>query len=166
MNRILSLIVCTLFSFAAYAQSFQIGFFSYDKALKSMPDYAIVQETVANLRTQYDAELQAAQQEFTEKYELFLEQQSKMATAIREKRQSELQLLMERNVAFRAASERLLQKAEEEGLQPLREKLDSAIQAIGSEGYIVILNTDSNACPYLNPAFTTDINALVQEKLK
>ena len=90
-----------------------------------------------------------------------------MASAIREKRQSELQSILERNIAFKQESERLLAKAEEEALTPLRNKLDNAIKALGSENnYIVILNTDNNAVPYINPMMGEDVTEILIDRIR
>ena len=166
MKHILSIILITLFSLSASAQMMKIGTFSYDAALHSMPDYAIVQKNISDLRAQYDAEVKSSEKEFSEKYELFLEQQAAMNTAIREKRQSELQIMMERNVAFRAESRRLVKQAEAEAMKPLKEKLDGVIKKVGEDnGYIIILNTDANACPFIQSSLVEDVNALIVEEL-
>ena len=90
-----------------------------------------------------------------------------MASAIREKRQSERQSILERNIAFKQESERLLAKAEEEALAPLRNKLDNAIKALGSENnFIVILNTDNNAIPYINPMIGEDVTDLLIDRIR
>ena len=90
-----------------------------------------------------------------------------MASAIREKRQSELQSILERNIAFKQESERLLAKAEEEALAPLRNKLDNAIKALGSENnFVVILNTDNNAVPYINPMMGEDVTDLLIDRIR
>lgn len=145
----------------------KIGYFSYDEALRAMPDYSIVTAKLHDLRSQYDAEMQDAEKEFNEKYESFLENQKIMADAIREKRQSELQSMMERNVAFRHEAERLMAQAEQESMAPLHEKLNKVIANIAEErAYIMVVNTDSNACPYLNPIMAENISILVIERLK
>lgn len=149
------------------AQQMKIGFFSYDAVLKAMPDYTVATSNIDNLRKQYDAEMQTAQKEFNEKYENFLENQSGMASAIREKRQSELQSMLERNVAFKQEADRLLAKAQEEVMAPLHKKIDAVVKSFGSErDYIVILNTDNNAAPYINPVIGEDVTALLIDKLK
>lgn len=167
MKKVLSLILFAFITIAASAQAPLIGILSYDAALKSMPDYALAQQKINDLRAQYDAEMKTAEKEFSQKYELFLDQQAGMNTAIREKRQSELQLMMERNVAFRAESQRLLAKAEKEALAPLNEKLNAAIEKIGNErGIAVIVNTDNNAVPFINPSMVTDLNEDIKALLK
>ena len=145
----------------------KIGFLSYDEALHAMPEYAIVQINLHGLRSQYDDEMQRAEKEFNEKYEFFLEGLKTMADAIREKRQSELQSMMERNVAFKKESARLISQAEKEAMAPLYERLQAVIADIAeSRAYIMVVNTDSNACPYLSPVMAEDISTLVIDRLK
>lgn len=148
------------------AQQMRIGFFSYDAVLKATPEYVSAKASIENLKKQYDSEIQFAEKDFNEKYENFIENLSGMASAIREKRQSELQSILERNIAFKKESERLLAKAEEEALTPLRNKLDNAIKALGSENYVVILNTDNNAVPYINPMIGEDVTEILIDKIR
>lgn len=186
MKRILSFVFFTVLTIGASAQendttvvdtvavdkaaaSFtkMVGYLSYETTLKSMPDYAVAMKNIENLSKQYDAELKSAEKEFNEKYELFLEQQAKFASAIREKRQSELQIMLERNVAFREESRRLLAQAKDDAMAPLYEKLNSVLAKIGTTSeYIIIVNTDSNSCPFINPVISEDITSIVISELQ
>ena len=146
----------------AATQHVCVAYFSYNKALQLMPQYASTEANLQKLKQQYDAELAAAEHDFTEKYELFLEQQSSLATAIRTKRQADLQSLYETNVKFRAESERLLAKAREEAYAPLYAALNAAIAKVGANGnYLMLINTDNNACPYIDPARSEDVTKLI-----
>ena len=167
MKKYLLLLLVFFVMLPISAQQMRIGYFSYDAVLKATPDYVSAQASIENLRKQYDAEMQIAQKDFNEKYENFIENQNGMASAIREKRQSELQSILERNIAFKQESERLLAKAEEEALAPLRNKLDNAIKALGSENnFVVILNTDNNAVPYINPMIGEDVTDLLIDRIR
>ena len=167
MKKSLFIILFSFIMLPICAQQMKIGYFSYDAVLKAMPDYTTATNNLNNLRKQYDAEMETAQKEFNEKYENFLENQSGMASAIREKRQSELQSMLERNVAFKQESDRLLAKAEEEIMTPVRNKLNAAIKAVGNEkDLIAILNTDNNACPYINPVIGEDVTSSIIDRLK
>ena len=149
------------------ALQMKIGYFSYNEVLHTMSDYLSVQEVLGNLRTQYESEMRNAEKEFAEKYEAFLEVQHSLAAAIREKRQSELQNMMERNVAFKEEAMRQLAEAEEKAMLPVRERIADAIRKVGGErAYILIVNTDSNACPYLSPTMAEDITTLLKDILK
>ena len=167
MKKYILLLLVSLIMLPISAQQMKLGYFSYDAVLKATPDYISAMSSIENLRKQYDAEIQIAQKDFNDKYENFIENQGGMAEAIREKRQSELQSILERNMAFKQESDRLLAKAEEEALAPLRSKLDNAIRALGSErDFIAILNTDNNAVPYINPVIGEDVTDILIDKIR
>lgn len=154
-----------LLSISATAQV-KIGLFSYDAALKSMPEYDKAQQELAMLREQYDAETKRSEEDFSAKYEDFLENLSTYATSIRRKRQTELQMMMEANLQFRKEAQRLLEQAEQDALLPVRQKLDGVLRNVAAtHGYQIILNTDSNACPFIDPSFSEDITEIVKEEL-
>ena len=65
------------------------GYLSYQEALESMPQYAMVQKQMENLRSQYQAETLRVEEEFNRKYEEFLEGQREFPKTILQKRQTE-----------------------------------------------------------------------------
>jgi len=66
--------------------------------------------------------------------------------------------MMEKNIAFKEESQRLLSQAEEAALAPVREELAQRLNAIGKErGYAFILNTDNNALPFINLEMGEDV---------
>ena len=74
---------------------------------------------------------------------------------------------LKKNVEFKAEARRLLQQAEVEAFAPLREKLQRVVNKIGSErGYAFILNTDGDACPYVNSEMGEDVSQLIKEALR
>jgi outer membrane protein len=74
---------------------------------------------------------------------------------------------MQKNIAFKAEAERLLTQAEKDAMAPVAEKMKTALQKIGKErGYAVILNTDSNACPYIDTTIADDITTIVKDALR
>jgi len=162
----LPLMLTLVFALGANAQGLRFGYLSYDAVLKAMPDYTLVQTSLANLRSQYEAEALRAEREFNAKYEEFLDGQRDFPPTILQKRQSELQELMEKNIAFKEESRRLLAKAEEDAMAPLRQQLADALLQVGvTRGYAFILNTDQNACPFINPDMGDDVSQTVLEAL-
>ena len=96
--------------------------------------------------------------EFNNKYELFLEGQSDFAPSIRQKRQAELQELMEKNMAFKEEARRLLEKAKLEALTPLKKTIQATITRIGQQrGLAFVVNTDGGNMPYLSTIMGEDI---------
>ena len=151
----------------AVAQQAKIGYFSYKAILEDMPDYVTAMLGVETLRKQYDEELKAASDEFNEKYELFLDQQSMLDEPIKQKRQADLQSLLDRNTQFRNESMRLLRQAEQDALAPVKQKLNKAIQSVGYSGaFLLIVNTDSEACPYIDSNSAEDVTAKIKSYIR
>lgn len=167
MKRIILMIAVVLSVLGASAQDFKFAYLSYETAMKSMPEYSQATDNVNKLRTQYDNEIKRAEKEFNTKYEDFLENQRTMASAILDKRQSELQELLQKNLKFKEEAKRLLQQAENDAYAPLKTKLDETIRRIGAErGYAFVLNTDGDACPYVDSTKGDDIGTIVADALK
>lgn len=144
------------------APPLRFGFLSCDSALHALPGYATAMRDVEDLKAKYDEEMKRVEDEFNQKYELFLEQQASFAPSIRQKRQAELQELMEKNVAFKKEARRMLAEAETEALATLRQTVRAAITRIGQQrGLAFVINTDAGAMPYADTAMGTDITAEV-----
>ena len=161
---ILSILFCALPLLASAQVKF--GFLSYSQALQSMPDYAVAKENLAKLEEQFETEMKRAEEEFNKKYEEFLEGQQEFAVSIRNKRQSELQELMQKNMAFKQEARRLLKNAEADAMKPLHEKLKAVLAKVGQQrGLAFILNTDGDALPYVDPAQGEDVTEVINREL-
>ena len=147
--------------------TFRFGYLSYQAALQSMPDYATVQQQLAELRQHFQNETLRVEDEFNRKYEEFLEGQREFPQSILQKRQMELQELMDKNLAFKENSRKELEKAEQDLMAPLKIRLIEVLGKMGRErGYAFIIDTDVKALPFINPAMGHDLNQQVQDALK
>lgn len=147
---------------AAAVQALRFGYLSYDSVMHRMPDYAVARQNIKSLKENYDAEMKRVEDEFNTKYEFFLQDQRSLAPSILQKRQAELQELMEKNLAFKEKATQLLKQAEAEALAPIRKKVDAAIGQVGERlGLAFVLNTDNNAAPWLNPSLGEDVTEAV-----
>lgn len=145
----------------------KFGYLSYATALQAMPEYAAMQNNMAELRQKYEAEQKRVEDDFNKKYEEFLDGQKSYPKTILQKRQSELQEMLDKNIAFKKESQRLLSQAEEEAMSPIRVRLAEVLDAIGRErGYAFIVNTDEKAALWLNPAMGEDVSAAVKALLQ
>lgn len=166
MKKLFLLIVLGVLSLTTNAQT-RFGYFSFDNVLKSMPDYVMAQRSIDDLRQKYDAEMKRAEDEFNSKYEEFLDVQKDLVPAILRKRQAELQEMMQKNINFKNESQRLLKQAEADAFAPVKNKLYNALTKVGqAQGYAFILNTDGDACPYVNPEMGEDATEFIKEALK
>jgi outer membrane protein len=152
----------------ALAQSeLKFGYLSYNAVMQAMPEYAAMQNSMAELRQKYEAEQKRVEDDFNKKYEEFLDGQKSYPKTILQKRQSELQEMLDKNIAFKKESQRLLSQAEEEAMAPIRVRLAEVLDAIGLErGYAFIVNTDEKATLWLNPAMGEDVSAAVKGLLQ
>jgi outer membrane protein len=149
------------------APAVKFGYLSYDAAFKAMPEYATMQEAVKQLREKYEAEQKRVENDFNKKYEEFLDGQKSFPKTILQKRQVELQEMLDKNIAFKKESSRLLAEAEDQAAAPLKTRLAETLAKIGQErGFAFILNTDVNAVPWLNVTMGEDITEAVKELLK
>ena len=170
MKRFLFLLL-TVITLSASAQTetpvLKFGFLSYDAVLQSMADYTLVETNMAQLQEQYAAEQKRVEDEFNKKYEEFLDGQRDFPQTILQKRQSELQELLDKNIAFKKEGMRLLTEAREKAMQPLKARLADALARVGSSrGLAFIVNTDQNALPWMNITMGEDVTAAVLEALK
>ncbi len=144
-------------------QLIRIGYLSYDSALTAMPGYAMAQAQLKELRQAYEDEMKRVEDEFNRKYEDFLEGQRDFPRTILLKRQTELQEMLQRNIEFKKQGLKELADAETEALAPLREELKAAIAVVAKrKGLALVVNTDSNACPFIDPEMGVDIQKDVQ----
>lgn len=144
----------------------KFGYLSYSKMLQAMPDYTIAHKQYLQLEAKYADEAKRVEEEFNAKYEVFLEGQRDFPPTILKKRQTELQDLLEKNIAFKTESKRLLANAETALMKPLRDKLSKVLETIGEEmDLMFILNTDGDNCPFINPKQGIDISDIASKML-
>ena len=144
----------------------QFGYLSYQQVIKEMPEYTQAMQELQTLKAKYDEEAARGEAEFQKKFVDFLQGQKDFPQTIMQKRQAELQTLMDNGVAFRVQVQSLLAQAEKDLVAEVQKKLNRVLLEIGVEyGYGFILNTDDNACPYINPVVGVDVTELVRQKL-
>ena len=147
-----------LFAFISLQMSAQVkfGYLSYDSLLYSMPEYIKAQQDLAALKKTYDAEMKRSEDNFNQQFMEFIDGQNSFP-------EKELQQLMEESLKFKEEAQRLLSKAEEELMAPIRKKLNDAINKVGLEcGYAFVMNTDSNAYPFIS----ADMGVGIADKVK
>lgn len=143
------------------------GYFSYDEVLHSMPAYTQAKTNIETLAQQFKDEASRSESEFSKRYEAFLEEQHDLAPSILKKRQAELQDMMERNIAFKEESQRLLREAERDAYAPLKAKISAAVAQLGKEkGLAFILNTDHDAVPWIDTDMGIDLNAVLKLRVR
>lgn len=157
---------CVLLAGAQNVQP-KFGYLSYNAVFQAMPEYAAAQQKLTELKAKYDAEARRGEEEFQRKFVEFLQGQKDFPENILQKRQFELQDLLDKSIRFKDEAQKLLAQAEQELQADMLYLLNEAIRAVGVErGYAFIINTDGNACPFINPVSGDDVTNYVKEKLQ
>ena len=147
-----------------FTPTLRFAWFSQEEVLRSMPEYQAAGRYVDSLKTEYAREAKRSADDFSLKYEEFLDQQRNLATSIRRKRQAELQELMSQNIAFKA--ERLLARETLRAYAPAKRKLLAAVAEIARQrGYAFVLNSDGDNLPYADSAQGDEITLLLKQEL-
>lgn len=166
INKWVAVVFMSLFALAMQAQTLKYGFLSYNDIFQAMPEYAVAQQKLAELKAKYDKEAQRSEADFQRKYAEFLQGQKDFPENILLKRQYELQDLLAQSVKFKQEAQLLLAQAEKDLQADMLVRLNEAIKTLGTErGYAFIINTDGNACPFINVAMGEDVTELLKEKL-
>ena len=148
----------------ALAQKF--GHIRSMEIIASMPEYVKAQADIQTLKKQYDDEMKRTQNDMTRKFTEYQQEQANLPKNIQERRQKELQDLNEKGVQFQQDAKKLLEKAYQDMLQPIRNKLDEAIKAVGEAGgFMYIFDLDRTEIPVVG-AESVDVTSEVKAQLK
>ena len=174
MKKTILFLLLTVVSLAVSAQdaqpkdslAFKFGYLSYDSVMVAVPDYTELKTNMAQLREQYEAEQKRVENDFNKKYEEFLDGQASFPKTILQKRQSELQEMLDRNIEFKKQSQKMLSEAEANMMEVIKTTINMAVNIIAQErGYAFVLNTDKEAVTFINPALGMDITEAVKQLL-
>lgn len=151
---------------AAAQNAARYGCLSRQALLRQMPETHRAQQELDSLRAQFDRETQYNEAGFQRQFSEFLQVQKSLSEPLLRKRQADLQVAMERALAFRREGQALLDDARKRLFRPIEERLDAAIRVVGAErGYDLVIDTDSSAAPYVSPTLSEDATPFVREKL-
>lgn len=151
---------------AAAQNAARYGCLSRQAILRQMPETHRAQQELDSLRAQFDRETQYNETGFQRQFSEFLQVQKSLSEPLLRKRQADLQVAMERALAFRREGQALLDDARKRLFRPIEERLDAAIRVVGAErGYDLVIDTDSGAAPYVSPTLSEDATPFVREKL-
>ena len=174
MKKTILFLLLTVVSLAVSAQdaqpkdsvAFKFGYLSYDSVMVAMPEYAELKTNMAQLREQYEAEQKRVENDFNKKYQEFLDGQASFPKTILQKRQSELQEMLDKSIDFKKQSQKMLSDAEAGMMEAVKTTINMAVNLIAQEhGYAFVLNTDKEAVTFINPALGEDITEAVKQLL-
>ena len=148
------------------SRGFIIGSVNSSVILQQMPQYKAMKRNLEALRDQYEAEARKSEEDFQRKFEEFMQGQKEFPKTILEKRQNELQNMLETNSKFRIKVQQLLIEAEKSLKADVMAELNDAITIAAEEkGISLVFDLDNGSIPYMVSGLTVNLNTAVLEIL-
>ena len=168
MLKKIALVLMLALPMGVFAQNLKFGHINAQEIVSAMPEFAKAQSDIEALDKQLTSELQRTQEEFNKKYQEFQQAIAKdsLPANIAERRQKELQDMMQRQEQFQQDAQQQMQKAQNDAMAPIYQKLDNAIKAVGAaEGVIYIFDLARTSIPYVNESQSINLTNKVKANL-
>lgn len=141
---IIAIVAAVCLVTSANAQQLKMGYTNVDYILAFMPETQNVQTQLTEYEGQLTAQIQSKYTELQQKVAEYEQGAAMMIDAVRADKEQEIQQLQVSLQQFQANAEVLVQQKQAQLLQPLYEKIQSAIDEVAAEGeYIVIFRSET-----------------------
>lgn len=150
----------------SYAQTVEkIAYINSVELLESMPQKTRASKRINELNKKYKDELKIMQEDYNKKYSDFISYQNSMAESIKLRRMQELYELEKNINNFMKIAQDDITSQEQQLIEPLKQKLKDAINAVGIEqGFTCIYDLANPSIAFVTPS-ATDANPLIKKKL-
>lgn len=168
MLKKIALVMLLALPMGVFAQNLKFGHINAQEIITVMPEFTKAQNDIQTLEKQLTAELQRTQEEFNKKYQEFQQAIAKdsLPPNIAERRQKELQDMMQRQEQFQQDAQQQMAKAQNDAMAPIYQKLDNAIKAVGAaECVIYIFDLARTSIPYVNESQSINLTSKVKANL-
>lgn len=163
MKRMILAVTILSMAFALNAQKF--GHVTSELLLQDMPEYDSAQVKMADLRQQYEMEMEQIQVEINKKIEAFNQAEATMSDLIKEAKASEIQEMQMRLQNFSQTANQDLQQQGMVFMQPVMEKARTAIDEVAKEHGLIYVFDLSQGNPVYTSEESLDMLPLVKTKL-
>ena len=167
MFKKLVIVMLLALPMGVFAQAQKFGHVNSADVISLMPEYTKAIDDLEAMKKQFTDELTRTQEEFNRKYQEF---QQAMASEslpqnIAERRQKELEDMMQRQQQFQEEASMQMQRAQQEKMVPVYKRLNDAIAAVGqAEGVIYVFDLARTDIPYVSTA-SIDLTAKLKAQL-
>lgn len=166
IKKIFFLLACVL-PLSVFAQDIKVGYYNRVAIIQSMPEYTEATKKMDQLSQDYEKEIMLIQEEYQKKGSEYIAGRDTMPEAIRLRRESEIQDLQQRLESFVTDSRNNLNKQQQDLLQPITKKMDTAVQTVGKDNnFMLIFDTSAKAdLSYFSTDKCLDVTNLIRAKL-
>lgn len=166
MLKKIALVVLIALPLGVFAQDLKFGHINSDEIITVMPEYSKARTDLQTLEKSYADDLQRTQEEFNRKYQEFQQAADSLPQNIAERRQRELEDMLQRQNEFRQKAMQDMEKASADLMAPIQKKLNEAIQAVGkAEGVVYIFDMARAAISYVDETKSINLTAKVKTQL-
>ncbi|MEN6619911.1 MAG: OmpH family outer membrane protein [Rikenellaceae bacterium] len=167
MRKII-LLTLVIFASSAIVKAQTFGYVNTEKILEKMPEYTNAQQQIDRLKKQYEAQIEAEMKVVESMYNQYQSEKQALSDTQRERRESEI-INREREAKELQKSyfgqDGTLSDRSKELLNPIKDRVQTAIEKVASEGGIILVFDIATAqgIIYNNPAY--DLTPRVLKKL-
>lgn len=154
-----------LLPLCAMAQTSKFGVVDIQAVMQDMPDMKDVEAKIAEASKTFETEYAKIQEEIQKKYTELqnLDKDPSALQSIKERRLSELQELSQKGEQFAQTAQQELQRQHAQLMQPIQEKVVTAIKAVGTDGGFTMIFPDGVSV--YNSTTVEDVTSKVRVKL-
>lgn len=164
LKKIVLIAVMFILPLGVMAQA-KFAHMNSNDVISVMPEFTKARADLEAMAKEYQEEMMRTQEEFQKKYQAYLAQADSLPKNIAERRQKELQDMAQRQEQFQVEAQQAMQKAENDAMMPVYQKLDEAIQAVGkAEGVVYIFDIARTPIAYISTQ-SIDVTAKIKAHL-
>lgn len=157
--------VLALLPFLANAEEAKFGYINSYEVMMAMPEVSKIEEYMADYNKKNQEYLQTMYTELQAKAAKYEEEKATLSEAMRKVREEEVQTMYERFQNAQSSFQDDAQKEQTSKLEPVRQKLQDAINAVGKRmGLMFVFDKAAGAVLYQSDK-AIDITAAVKKEL-
>lgn len=151
---------------AVSAQTQKLGYINSAEVIGMMPERDSASTALEAYQKEWSDQYQALNNEFTTKVQDYQKKLPTMSTAMSQQAEKDINSLRQRIEEFAQVAQEDMQKKEQELMQPIIAKIQTAITAVGKENnFTYIFDLAQGSIVYFNDATANNILPMVKLKL-
>lgn len=165
IKNIILAAVAVLFTVSASAQTQKFAHIDSQKLIAQLDEFKQAQAKLEAESAKISEQMQSMQQELQTKYNDYMAKADSLPDVVRQVKEQELQEMQQRMQVMGKAADQSLQQTQAKLLQPIFNKVQEAIDAVGKEnGFIYIFDLSSQVVLFHSEQ-STDAEPLVLAKI-
>ena len=146
-----------------FAQKF--GHVDAQAVMQSLPEFIKARGEIEALAKQYENDMKAMQDEIQRKSDEYDKSKSTMNATQQQEVETNLQQMIQKFQQAYQDNQQALQKAQQEKMQPIMNKIMTAIKNVGKDGGYVYIMDISTGIPYISDTLSKDVTNDVKAEM-